>query len=184
MVRTSSKRRHFALLQLPAALLLCVAPVHAQSDIESVVTNDRFQSAIDYLADDHARFVDELIRITEVPAPPFNERERANLFAELLRDSGLSNVEIDAEGNVIGLREGVEGSGTVAVLAHLDTVFPANTDVRVRRDGSRLYAPGIGDDSRGLAVILALVRAVDCLDRTAASASRPPIRRMRFHAHR
>jgi tripeptide aminopeptidase len=144
-----------------AALLLSIGAANAQSDVDDVVTSASFQRAADYLAGDHARFVDELVRITEVPAPPFNEQARAIFFAELLRESGLTNVEIDAEGNVIGVREGSGGGGLLAVLAHLDTVFPPDTDVGVRRDGATLYAPGVGDDSRGLAAMLALVRALD-----------------------
>jgi acetylornithine deacetylase/succinyl-diaminopimelate desuccinylase-like protein len=70
----------------------------------------------------------------------------------------LTDVEIDAEGNVIGVREGSGDGGLLAVLAHLDTVFPPDTDVSVRRDGTTLYAPGVGDDSRGLAAMLALDR--------------------------
>jgi tripeptide aminopeptidase len=69
-------------------------------------------------------------------------------------------VQVDAEGNVLGLRRG-RGGPLVAVAAHLDTVFPAGTDVHVRRDGSRLFAPGIGDDGVGLASLLAMARALD-----------------------
>jgi acetylornithine deacetylase/succinyl-diaminopimelate desuccinylase-like protein len=79
----------------------------------------------------------------------------------MLRQSGLSNIEMDAEGNVIAIRKG-EGSGpSVAIAAHLDTVFPEGTNVKVRREGTKLYAPGVGDDSRALAVLLEIVRALD-----------------------
>src|SRR5918994_465839 len=73
----------------------------------------------------------------------------------------LSDVEIDEEGNAIGVRKGTGGGPLVVVSAHLDTVFPEGTDVTVRREGSRLNAPGVGDDSSGLATLLSLVRAMD-----------------------
>jgi len=80
----------------------------------------------------------------------------------MLKDAGLENVEMDAEGNVMGLRRGTSGGAVplLAVAAHLDTVFPEGTDVKVKRQGTRLLAPGIGDDTRGLAFVLALIRAM------------------------
>jgi len=79
----------------------------------------------------------------------------------MLRQSGLSDVEIDPEGNVIGLRRGTGTGPLIAIAAHLDTVFPEGTNVKVRREGSKLYAPGVGDDSRAVAVLLEIVRAMD-----------------------
>src|SRR5438094_10164962 len=79
----------------------------------------------------------------------------------MLRQSGLTNVELDPEGNVIGVRKGIGNGPLVAIAAHLDTVFPEGTNVKVRREGTKLYAPGVGDDSRALAVLLAIVRAMD-----------------------
>ena len=77
-----------------------------------------------------------------------------------MRAAGIDDVSIDAEGNVLGRWPGTEGSETVAVVAHLDTVFPEGTDVTVRREGDRLLAPGIGDDTRGLALVLTVIRAM------------------------
>ncbi len=102
-----------------------------------------------------------LIELTQIPAPPFGESERGRRFAELLRARGLADVTIDEPGNVIGRRAGTAGPEAVAVVAHLDTVFPAGTDVTVRRRGDRLYAPGIGDDTRGLVVLLILAEALE-----------------------
>jgi tripeptide aminopeptidase len=113
-----------------------------------------------FIEADYDRFVRELITLTEIPAPPFKEAARAKAFANLVRDAGLSDVELDEEGNVLGLRKG-GGKGLLAVVAHLDTVFPGGTDVKVKRDGTKLLAPGVSDDSRGLAVMLAAVRAIN-----------------------
>lgn len=116
------------------------------------------QAAIDA---DHDRVVREIIALTEVPAPPFKESARARVFAQMMRESGLADVETDPEGNVIGLRKGAAGGPLVAIAAHLDTVFPEGTQIKVQRQGTRLNAPGIGDNSRGLAVMLGIVRALN-----------------------
>jgi len=126
-----------------------------------VLSDPGFKLAEDFVGKDHDRFVREIIQITETPAPPFKEEKRARLFADLLKQSGLSDVEIDAEGNVIGLRKGTRNGPMIAIAAHLDTVFPEGTNVKVRRQGTRLFAPGVGDDSRALAVLLEIVRAMD-----------------------
>lgn len=109
-----------------------------------------------------------LIELTEIPAPPFGEADRGRRFAELLRATGLDDVTVDAAGNVVARRPGVAGRGATvagrgatAVVAHLDTVFPPGTDVTVRRRGDRLYAPGIGDDARGLVVLLVIAEALE-----------------------
>ncbi len=102
-----------------------------------------------------------LIELTQIPAPPFREAERARRFAQLLRAAGLVDVAIDAPGNVIARRAGTAGRETVAIVAHLDTVFPPGTDVTVRRRGDRLHAPGIGDDTRGLVLLLIVAEALN-----------------------
>jgi acetylornithine deacetylase/succinyl-diaminopimelate desuccinylase-like protein len=117
--------------------------------------------ALDVLDREHDRMVAEIVSLTEIPAPPFKEDKRAAAFLKMLSQAGLTDVERDAEGNVMGLRRGRGAGPLVAVAAHLDTVFPEGTDVGVKRDGTRLFAPGIGDNSRSLAVMLAIVRALD-----------------------
>ena len=131
------------------------------ANVQRVLMDAKVQAAQEFVAKDHDRFVREIIQITEVEAPPFKEAKRAKLFAEMLRQSGVSNVEIDAEGNVIGFRKGIGAGPLIAIAAHLDTVFPEGTNVKVRREGTKLYAPGVGDDSRALAVLLQIVRAMD-----------------------
>lgn len=101
-----------------------------------------------------------LIELTEIPAPPFMEEERAAHYAGLVREVGL-DAELDEIGNVIARRKGTEGGRTVAVVAHLDTVFPEGTDVTVRRDGDKLMAPGIADDTRGLVTMLTIMRLLE-----------------------
>ena len=129
--------------------------------LAKVRSSDGFKRAMAVLDRDHDRLIAEIITLTEVPAPPFKEAARATAYLEMLRASGLSDVEQDAEGNVMGLRRGTGGGPLIAVAAHLDTVFPEGTDVKVKRDGTKLSAPGVGDDTRGLAVLLAMIRAMD-----------------------
>ena len=139
------------------------APAGAQSaaaDPAAFIRGAAFHGASAFITSDYDRFVRELVTLTEIPAPPFKEQARAQAFAALLREAGLRDVETDPEGNVLGLRAGADGAGILAIVAHLDTVFPEGTDVRVRRSGSRLAAPGIADNTRGLALLLAVVRAL------------------------
>lgn len=103
----------------------------------------------------------DLITLTEIPAPPFKEELRGKKFAEMLAGAGLDSVWTDQAGNVIGLRRGTSGKRTIALDAHLDTVFPEGTDVTVRTFGDTLKAPGVGDNTRGLAALLAGLKALN-----------------------
>jgi tripeptide aminopeptidase len=147
------------------AALLVAAPIAAQSPdtrIREILASPSFTQATEFITSDQERFVRELIALTEIPAPPFKETARAKAFMALLQQHGLADVEMDGEGNVTGLRRGTGVTpGLVVVSAHLDTVFPEGTDVKVKRQGTRLAAPGVGDDTRGLALVLALIRALD-----------------------
>jgi len=105
--------------------------------------------------------IDEQVRLCEIPAPPFKEAARAAAYADAFRAAGLRNVRIDSAGNVLGERPGRAARPHLVFSAHLDTVFPEDTDVRVTREGSILRGPGIGDDCRGLAVVLAVIRALN-----------------------
>jgi tripeptide aminopeptidase len=145
-------------------LALVVAPAGAQGPdaaAKRIIESPQFKEASAVIRSDYDRFVRELIMLTEIPAPPFKEEGRAKVYLDLLRRQGLSDVEMDREGNVMGLRKGTGATPMLAVVAHLDTVFPEGTDVTVKRAGTKLRAPGIGDDTRGLALMLAVVRAMD-----------------------
>ncbi len=120
--------------------------------------------ALDLARDLEAGAESDLIELTEIPAPPFGEAARAARFAEMLQVAGLPEVSIDGVGNVIARRAGLGAGETVAIVAHLDTVFPAGTDVTVTRRGERLYAPGIGDDTRGLVLLLNVARILERAD--------------------
>ncbi len=129
-----------------------------------ILERPEVKAAFAQLDRDYHRFVSELVTLTEIPAPPFKEAARARAMQSKFRELGLKNVEIDAEGNVTGERPGASGLGegdTLMLAAHLDTVFPAGTDVHVKKEGNKYSAPGIGDDTHGLASMLALLRAMN-----------------------
>jgi len=109
---------------------------------------------------DGSAVVETAIAIQQIPAPTFEERARGVYVAEQMRALGLAGVQIDAVGNVYGRRAGVAGAPALLVAAHLDTVFPAGTDLTVRREGARIYGPGLGDNSMGVAALLHLARAL------------------------
>ena len=112
--------------------------------------------------DAHAdQVADEAIRICEIPAPTFDEGERAKYVRGRFEALGLEDVTIDAAGNVRGRRPGTGAGPGLAMAAHLDTVFPRETNVKVRREGSCLLAPGIGDNSVAIAALLAMVEALN-----------------------
>ena len=150
------------------SLLLSPVAVHAQpvadETVRSITSSEPFRRAAAALDSGHEQWVKDVIAITEIPAPPFKEQARAEAYAEMLRQRGLTKVEMDSEGNVLGLRKGTAGGDVVIVSAHLDTVFPEGTDVKVRREGDKLLAPGVGDDSAGLAAILSLIDALEAGD--------------------
>jgi tripeptide aminopeptidase len=140
--------------------------VSADAAVRAMVASATFKTAAATLDREFDRHIAETIQLTEIPSPPFKEAARAKVYLDLLKAHGLADVEMDAEGNVMGLRRGTApstGSGRplIAIAAHLDTVFPEGTNVKVRREGTKLHAPGVGDDSRSLAVLLAFIRAMD-----------------------
>ncbi|RMC31314.1 M20/M25/M40 family metallo-hydrolase [Paracoccus alkanivorans] len=130
-------------------------------DVAKIISSEAFGMAQDILRDQHDRFVDEIIELTEIPSPPFKEERRAKAYEQKFRELGLEDVHRDEIGNVLGIRRGRGNGQMIAVAAHMDTVFPEGTDCTVRREGTKLFAPGVGDDTRGLAALLAFIRALD-----------------------
>ena len=119
----------------------------------------QIRAAMEWFASHRAWIDDEQARLTEIPAPSFQESERAAAVKVLLSAVGLE-VSTDKAGNVIGLLRGESDKELVILSAHLDTVFPAGTDVKVHRDKSRMTAPGISDNGAGLVALVAVARAL------------------------
>ncbi|MUK87569.1 M20/M25/M40 family metallo-hydrolase [Ornithinibacillus sp. L9] len=131
------------------------------STYQRLMDNQMIRETLVFIESDHDRTVAEQIAITEIEAPPFKEKTRAEDFKKRLEDLGLSDVRMDDEGNVYGIRYGTGKGPKVFISAHLDTVFPEGTDVSVTEKDGILYAPGISDDTRGLAELLGVIRAVN-----------------------
>lgn len=138
-------------------LTLSIAGLHAD---DSLLARPEVTKARAWLRENHEAQIRKQIEISEIPAPTFQEQKRAAFLAAEFRRLGLKEVEIDPRGNVLGWRPGASPRALV-VAAHLDTVHPIETDVKVKRQGARLIGPGLADDARGLTAVLALVEALD-----------------------
>ena len=149
-----------ALVLLPVVACAQARPARAATGAPAVpAQHAAVRRALATLRADNSWTLDQQASICEIAAPPFKEAARAAEYRRRLEALGLRDVRVDAEGNVIAERPGSGDGATVVVSAHLDTVFPEGTDVTVTRSGTRLTGPGIGDDCRGLATLLAVARA-------------------------
>jgi tripeptide aminopeptidase len=128
---------------------------------DTVSTHQRLTPAHARLAARDEAIIRTQITVAQIAAPTGEEQERGGWVARRLRDCGLSEIHTDDAGNVIGRRNGSAELPPVVICAHLDTVFPRETDLSIRRDGERLVGPGINDNGRGLAVMLALAAEID-----------------------
>jgi acetylornithine deacetylase/succinyl-diaminopimelate desuccinylase-like protein len=133
-----------------------------EADVAKILNNDKFKAAVEHMDSTYDRLLAEFEELVEIPAPPFKEAERAARYKEMFEEAGLTDVEIDEEGNVLGIRKGTASDGNFLVWsAHLDTVFPEGTDTTIEWRGTEAHAPGVGDDTMHLAVNLAYIRALD-----------------------
>jgi acetylornithine deacetylase/succinyl-diaminopimelate desuccinylase-like protein len=142
--------------------LLAALPLGAQRPLPT--SHPRVRAAIDLVKSDNAWTLENQVSLCQIPAPPFKETARGLEYRRRLEQLGMRDVRIDTAGNVIAVRAGTGAGPSVMIAGHLDTVFPEGTDVKVKRAGPRYLAPGIGDDCRGLAVVLATVRAFEKAD--------------------
>jgi tripeptide aminopeptidase len=144
-----------------SASIINIANHRRPETVAELLRDARIARAFDFIDSSQARFTAELIRVCEIPAPPFKERERGHYMAARFAELGLADAHIDSAGNVIGFYRGESEEPLLALSAHIDTVFPEGTDVRVRRVGSRLCAPGIADDAAGLAALIGLIQILN-----------------------
>jgi acetylornithine deacetylase/succinyl-diaminopimelate desuccinylase-like protein len=126
---------------------------------DALPTRPDVRQALAHIQDHEQAQIARQIAIAQIPAPPFHEEARAKALAEEFRRVQLQDVEIDGIGNVLGWIPGAS-LRTLAIAAHLDTVFPEGTDVTVKHQGDRLVGPGLVDDTRGLTALLAVVEAL------------------------
>jgi tripeptide aminopeptidase len=132
-------------------------PAQIPARLERVARDPRVARALAWLHSHENWITEQQIRLTEIPAPPFGEERRARALAELLGECGWQGA-IDDVGNVVAESGGGEGR-VVLLSAHLDTALAPEGPVRVRREGSRLWAPGISDNGAGLAALVAVAAA-------------------------
>jgi tripeptide aminopeptidase len=135
-----------------------------QQEVARVAGSREFHAAMDWLRAHTREIAERQMELTAIPAPPFGEAQRSAWLAERFRELGLKDVEIDEVGNVFGVRPGTEKSAKhVAVTAHIDTVFAAGTKIEVRREGTKLFGPGISDNGAGVSGLLATAQAFEAV---------------------
>src|SRR6266850_4597739 len=150
-----------ALVAACAATISTAANGQSPDDATRLFQNPAVKAALEAAKADEANTIQNQIRFCQIPAPSFMETARGLELKRVFEQIGLQNVRIGKTGNVLGDRPGRAPRPRLVIAAHLDTVFPEGTDVTVHREGAVLKGPGIGDDCRGLAVLVAVVRALD-----------------------
>jgi tripeptide aminopeptidase len=165
-VVTSGRLKFASVVFLFSAVLAFEAvaadsPAKNQAVFKTLSSKPAVKAALEQIRREDERTLREQIEISEIPAPSRKEEVRANDYTRRLRELGLTEIATDAEGNVIARRPGTSRNGPTLVLAaHLDTVFSADTDVKVRKEGNRYHGAGISDDARGLTVLLTVLRSM------------------------
>jgi len=138
----------------PRADLPEIAPA-LQQDVARIAASPEVRSAANWLRTQEPQLAQWQMEMARIGAPPFGESARGAWLAERFREAGLDDVRIDDVGNVFGVHPGF-GQRYVALSAHIDTVFPANTPLNIRQQGSRLYGPGVSDNGAGVTAMLAI----------------------------
>src|ERR1700685_2076043 len=141
----------------PLALaLIAITSVSAQTRWfePAMLEKPEVRAALKSVDDRSAGIVDEWIKLVEIPAPSGKEQARAKYIRAEMEKLGLTDIKTDDMFNVSGVRKGTGSGPTVVFDAHTDTVFPEGTDLKVKREGDVLRAPGVGDDTSTLMAVL------------------------------
>src|SRR3989441_1787703 len=128
---------------------------NVQQEVARLSSLPEIRSAFAWLRAQEPQFAHWQLELARIPAPPFGEAARGTWLAEKFRELGLDDVHNDDVGNVFGTHPG-RGKGYVALIAHIDTVFPAGTPLNIKQQGSRLYGPGVSDNGAGVTAMLAI----------------------------
>lgn len=129
--------------------------------VMALSNEEKVKKALEFLESDNGTTTNEQIELTGIESPTFEECTRGKVYKEKLRKLGVQDIQVDEVGNVFGIRKGTGNGPSLVLCAHLDTVFPAGTDVKAKWIDGKVYAPGIADDGRGLAVVLTILRALN-----------------------
>lgn len=132
-----------------------------RDQLSKLIKNKKVKTAFEIIEHNDEQTIKDMIQLTEVLAPPFRESEKGLLFKKMIEEAGADKVWIDEVGNVLALRKGKTSEKLVGLDAHLDVVFPEGTNVKVTKVGDTLKAPGIGDDTRGLSMIISVLKALN-----------------------
>ena len=132
--------------------------------MEQLKNMEIIRKAFAYLKEDDDRTLKELLELVQIPAPSGFEQDRAVCIMDKMERIGLDNVGMDRVGNVFGTIKGTGKGPVVMIAAHTDTVFPQGTDLTIKKEGNRYTCPGINDDTRAIAEILSVARAMKALD--------------------
>lgn len=153
-------------LTIPVSACLIVAQTSSPYDaqVKAIQDHPKTKAAGDYVDQNHAAILKEWIEITEINAPSGHEEARAKYLEQLLRKSKLLTVRFDTAGNLIAVRKGTGGGPVIVFDAHMDTVFQPGLKISANVSNGRVYAPGIGDDTRNIEALLATIRALDAAD--------------------
>jgi acetylornithine deacetylase/succinyl-diaminopimelate desuccinylase-like protein len=146
----------------PGAASHADAKESIQFEVARLAASPEVRAAFYWFRANEAQLLHWQMEMARIAAPPFSESARAAWLAERFREVGLDDVRIDDVGNVFGTHAGI-GRRYVSLSAHIDTVFPANTPLNIRQQGSRIYGPGVSDNGAGVAAMLgiaALLRSV------------------------
>ncbi len=131
-----------------------------QTEIKKLSKKKCIRKAFQLIESQRSQTLADHILLTEIEAPPFKEEKRAAQFFKMLKTTGIDSVWIDEVGNVLALKKGKKRDKVVALDAHMDTVFPEGTDVKIKMKGDTLFAPGASDDTRGLAMLIRVASAL------------------------
>ena len=132
-----------------------------QAKLDALTANEAVQKALKFMEEDQDEIVDKQIELTLIPSPTGQEEKKSARMLEMLKAEGLEDCHIDEYGNCVGIRKGTGGGKNVLLEGHLDTVFPIDTKLEITKENGYIKCPGITDDTRGCAVVLATVRALN-----------------------
>jgi len=155
-------------IPLIAVLVIATTFAHAQvrtvpeyiEQVKALTNRSDIQAANDYIDRNHESIMREWIAITEINAPSGQEQQRAKYIESLLRKYHLDDIHYDSTGNLIAVRKGTGGGPVIVFDAHLDTVFQPGLQIKATIRDGKIYAPGIGDDTRNVEALLATIRAL------------------------
>jgi tripeptide aminopeptidase len=155
----------FTLVLLAIATTLAPAQVKTVAQyieqVQALANRAEVKAANEYVDRNHESIMREWIAITEINAPSGQEQQRAKYIESLLRKYHLDDIHYDSAGNLVAVRKGTGGGPVIVFDAHMDTVFQPGLQIKATIRDGKIYAPGIGDDTRNVEALLATIRALD-----------------------